>query len=464
MTECILNKANFNRKLFLLAAVWLAVALPAFGQRDTVQSEGGAVKVSSPVYAQLLHPDVVLPSFETATLKLSENLPVTYWGWGPYGYVFKTPMIVPSRTNYSASVRRAWPYELHALSVTAADLIGRAYGIYSNDQLVGAPEWAVSQGYDLDAKVDDVVAGTLEKKPSDRLIERLMLQSLLVRQMKLKVHFETRELPVYELVVAKGGPKLTVAKYADDPAKGFSLVRWPDWAVKGLTLDEFVEDKRFKFLPELDGHLVVNETGLTGAYDFNLRWAMERTAIGCNGDSNGLCFTAGPDANVPSLFTALEEQAGLRLVLTTAPIEVVVVDHIEMPGKPVAPASTQDMVGNWQGSLQGRGHPMRMVLSVVKSDDGYWIGKLYILYHHPETISLTGIAQGNVVKFSILEGLKFEGRLSSDGTSITGKWIGMADSFPLSLLRSTSETALEIPAASAPPGVSRTQHINFRLD
>jgi Protein of unknown function (DUF3738) len=89
-------------------------------------------------------------------------------------------------------------------------------------------------------------------------------------------------------------------------------------------------------------------------------WANERTAIGCNGGGNGLCFTAGPDANTPSLFTALQAQAGLQLVLTTAPVEVVVIDHVEMPGKTVAPASTQDLVGNWQGILQGPDHPMQM--------------------------------------------------------------------------------------------------------
>ena len=89
MTERNAHKSKFNGNLFLLVAGWFAVALPGFGQRGTAESE--AAKISAPVYGQLLHTDGLLPSFETATLRPSKNLPVSYWGWGPYGYVIKTP-------------------------------------------------------------------------------------------------------------------------------------------------------------------------------------------------------------------------------------------------------------------------------------------------------------------------------------------------------------------------------------
>jgi uncharacterized protein (TIGR03435 family) len=91
-------------------------------------------------------------------------------------------------------------------------LIKQAYGI-EDDQIAGAPKWVNSETYDIEAKVDGADAAELEKLSEDQF--KLMFQSFLIDRFKLKVHWETKELPVLALVVAKGGPKLQEAKPGD---------------------------------------------------------------------------------------------------------------------------------------------------------------------------------------------------------------------------------------------------------
>jgi uncharacterized protein (TIGR03435 family) len=166
---------------------------------------------------------------------------------------------------------------------------------------------------------------------------RLLMQSLFKERFKLKVHFETRELGVYALVVAKGGSKLTPAKDLPplDPSQPYrprnvddmrgSLMIVPkggpmfEMIVKGETLDQFAN--MLTPHPEIGGRPVVNQTGLSGAFDFTMDWAREQEA------------GSASDAGGPGLFAALEQQLGLKLVSTKAPIEVVIIDHIELPSE-----------------------------------------------------------------------------------------------------------------------------------
>jgi bla regulator protein blaR1 len=225
-----------------------------------------------------------------------------------------------------------------------------AYNACSKDQIVGGPDWIYTNRYDINTKIGASLYASMLKMPKEQRdeISRLMQQSLLADRLGLKVHFETRELPVYALVVANGGPKLTPAEdvrayggaaapqlVSNKPPHDISILpfgKGMEWTAKGVTLDELVHDSAFAELPEIGGggHVVVNKTRLTGAYDFKLRFALDRMPIACN-MGNGDCYTAGPDDDTPSLQTALQEQLGLQLILTKAPVEVVVIDHIELP-------------------------------------------------------------------------------------------------------------------------------------
>jgi bla regulator protein blaR1 len=280
---------------------------------------------------QVLHATGPLPSFEVATIKPASGQDS-----------------IPSKTT---------PAECRTINVTTRNLIEQAYQIPwtlgSNDRVLGGPGWIDSNRYDIDARIDESLSAALEIMPNDKRKEQtnLMMQSLLADRFKLKVHFALRELPVFALVVAKGGPKLTPAPRELPPSTGegqpTANVAFPPRAEnmrKGIfvsydgrlaemtskqeTLDDLVH--WLAGYSEIGGRTVLNRTGLTGNYDFKLRWARERLAMqGPEGELPGAMRSADPDG--PSLFTALQEQLGLRLMPTKGPVEVLVIDDIELP-------------------------------------------------------------------------------------------------------------------------------------
>jgi uncharacterized protein (TIGR03435 family) len=185
---------------------------------------------------------------------------------------------------------------------------------------VGSPDWLRTDQYEIQAKIEDALYAAMQKMTPTQQREQvdLMEQSLLADRFKLKVHFETRDMPVYALVVAKGGPKLTPAKDGESSR----LSSLPDnehgteMTAIAVTLDQFAHSP----LWGKGGRLVVDQTGLKGTYDFTLKWSSEQLVAGQE---------SGVDA--PSVFTAIQEQLGLRLVPSKAPVEVIVIDHIEPP-------------------------------------------------------------------------------------------------------------------------------------
>jgi len=205
-------------------------------------------------------------------------------------------------------------YEARNYSVR--ELIAQAYEINSSYQLAGLPSWASEEPFDLEARLDDDAAAAYRKLSDGERREQAapMLRSMLADRFKLKVHHETRELPVYALVIAKGGFKLKQAQGAENLYGMFtnrgliSIPRGPIGARFIVGLSNFV------------GRIVVDRTGLTGYYDITLKWTPEGSQ------------TSDPNAS-PDLFTALEEQLGLKLVATKAPVDVIVVDHVEWPSE-----------------------------------------------------------------------------------------------------------------------------------
>jgi bla regulator protein BlaR1 len=206
-------------------------------------------------------------------------------------------------------------------------LIAQAYGLppgsegRADGRIVGGPDWMNQddEQYDIQAKIDDQKYTAMQKMTAEQQREQvnLMKQSLLADRFKLKVHFETRQLPAYALVVAKGGPKLMQAK--DDESPMLSSTRrgqTTEMSVTAATLARFVDSPLLS--AGTSGRTVVDQTGLKGKYDFTLKWAAEAAA-------------GQEPSDEPALFTAIQEQLGLKLVPTKGPVEVIVIDHIEKP-------------------------------------------------------------------------------------------------------------------------------------
>jgi uncharacterized protein (TIGR03435 family) len=223
------------------------------------------------------------------------------------------------------------PSRFAALNTTVYDLVSRAYRLgscSSVDQLglltVG-PEWIKSDRFDIEAVIPvGAVSGTLTLA-NPKL--QAMLQNLLSERFKLVLRREMKDKAVYLVTVAKGGPKLTPTKEGDE--RGFKISLAPpnskgetSWHFesKGYALAGF-----FRQLPDID-RPVVDRTGVTGLFNFNLEFAPRR---------DGYYFQ--PDKPTPvsssarALFTVIEEDLGLKVESTRAPVEVMVIDRAERP-------------------------------------------------------------------------------------------------------------------------------------
>jgi bla regulator protein blaR1 len=242
--------------------------------------------------------------------------------------------------------RLADPSRMTISNIPAKDLIEFAYHVQPF-QISGGPGWINSQGYDIQAKVDDAVVAQLQKLPREERMDqfRLMLQSLLAERFKLRLSHETKQLPIYDLVVAKGGPKLAPTTVPAAPpiasANEQSRPRGPMMMMSpGRITAKAVDMSALAELlgrdPALGGRLVVDQTGLKGKYDFTLQFAPEREMLipGTN-DRPPMAADAPPppDANAPSIFTAIEEQLGLKLEPAKGPVQMLVIESIEQPSE-----------------------------------------------------------------------------------------------------------------------------------
>jgi uncharacterized protein (TIGR03435 family) len=192
-------------------------------------------------------------------------------------------------------------------ALTLLDLVGTAYH-RDGYQISGAQGWIASQRYDLLANAPGDVTPT-----EDNL--RLMLQALLANRFQLKVHMETKERPVYALVVAKNGGKLKEST-ADQYSQTAGGSRNAHMTFAKATMQQLASNLYYSV-----GRPVFDKTGLRGFYDFTLDWIP---------DYGG---TPAADANGVDIFTALQEQLGLKLEPQKAPIEMLVIDHAEKPSE-----------------------------------------------------------------------------------------------------------------------------------
>jgi len=197
------------------------------------------------------------------------------------------------------------------------DLIVSAYGLKTNSQVLGGPEWIDKKHFDIAAKVDDSELARLKgiSREDRRLQWNLMMQSLLADRFGLRVSHGKRKVSIYGLVVAKSGIKFA-ASTPDEKNHDIS-VRNTAMSATATSMDSLANYLTTQ--PEIGDRLVENRTGLTGDFDFKLNWTRDR------GDG------IPPDATYPGLFTALQEQLGLKLESQKGPVEVVIVDAATQP-------------------------------------------------------------------------------------------------------------------------------------
>ena len=227
----------------------------------------------------------------------------------------------------------------YATNVSLRVLLGLAYGL-QNFQITGTPDWLNSVRYDIAAKSDSPVNAELRKLDPDqrKLAKQRIVQALLADRFQLKLHRSTKELPVYDLVVADGGAKLQPA--IDTPGKmgspDSSDFKEQHFRGNGLRVGLGQLSGQAVPLPLLAtglsnqvGRVVVDRTGLKGLYDFTLQWMPDesRAPLPGMGESGASSF----NSSGPSLFTAIQEQLGLKLESTKGPVEILVIDHIERP-------------------------------------------------------------------------------------------------------------------------------------
>lgn len=233
-----------------------------------------------------------------------------------------------SGTNMVRAMMNAGSYQ--GTNVRLIDMISSTYNI-KVDLISGMPGWTDGARFDIAAKMtpeDAEAVGKLTREERTAA-SRAMMLAMLKERFHLQAHVETKELPVYDLVIAKGGLKLKEATPGDTYANGFKgmngkggagMMRMQPGEVgaQGVGIDGVVN-----MLASAVHRTVIDKTGLKGKYDFTLEFAPDHD--GPPGADNA----AADDA--PSIFAAVEEQLGLKLQPGKGPVDTLVIDHVEQP-------------------------------------------------------------------------------------------------------------------------------------
>ncbi len=238
------------------------------------------------------------PSFEVTTVKPNNN--------NDPGQLIRLAGDTPSMRHYTLRNMILFAYTIHDF------------------QLTDGPNWIDSDYYDVQGKTTP--DATIEQK-------RLMFQRLLADRFKLAIHRETKELPVFNLTVAKGGLKIgplkpgNCPKPGDAPVPGNTVINYCGGVMfgrnvldaNGATMTEFAT-----YLSRTVGHIVTDKTGASGQYHFLVTFTPDETATPQPG---------APPVDGPSIYTALQEQLGLKLDSAKASVDVLVIDHAEKPSE-----------------------------------------------------------------------------------------------------------------------------------
>jgi len=298
MTARILHKLNFAKKLLLTSAATLALAVP--------------------VTVGLLHPTASRAQDQAASTPASPT--------------FESVSIKPDTNTENGMFHTKIGFSLNdgnftARGITLQMLIRMAYRV-QDSQVSGGPDWLKTQKFDIDAKLNPTVANEMLKQTKDTksFDDQAALKTLLSQYFKLALHSENKDLPVYDLVVADGGPKL-------QEAKGPSLFHLEpgELTSSGIPIRLLADE-----LSRRLGQTVLDKTGLKSSYAFTLRWTPEQNEDVRVIEQRGATpvpVTKSAEPPAASIFDALQEQLGLKLEARTGAVPALVVDHAEQPSE-----------------------------------------------------------------------------------------------------------------------------------
>ena len=269
------------------------------------------------------------------------------------GWAFEVASIKPNNSGDGRVMMQNQPGRMTMTNVTLKLLIRQAYQL-QDFQITGGPGWITSDHFDINAKTPDGFAPTPGPPApgSGPGPMQLMLRALLAERFKLGVHNETKESPIYALIVARSDGKLgpSLRKSDTDCAAQFAAARGRgplpppalpqpgepipcgmrigpgNLAMGGSPLSQFANS-----LAMFTGRVVLDRTGLAGNYDVTLTWTPDQMPQRPPGAPDPLINGVAIDPNGPSLFTAVQEQLGLKLDSQRGPVDMLVIDRAEKP-------------------------------------------------------------------------------------------------------------------------------------
>jgi len=240
----------------------------------------------------------------------------------PAQQTFDVATIKPNAENDNRVMIRMQPGgRFTASGVTLRQLISQAYNV-RDFQISGGPGWISAERYDINAKAE----GLPDRVPPEVL--RPMLRALIEERFKLKTHKDSKDMPVYALVVAKNGHKLTPTKV--EGGQGQMMMRMGRGQINANKVSMAVLANQ---IAQQLGRTVIDKTDLKGDFDIVLEWTPE-AGHGGGGPVGGPQPGDGPPpagGNGPTIFTALQEQLGLRLESTKGPVDILVIDDVSKP-------------------------------------------------------------------------------------------------------------------------------------
>lgn len=247
--------------------------------------------------------------------------------------VFEVATIKPHKPGYSPKYKSQTfnNNEFVAMNIQIQHLIVLAYDLHDPSLEVkarlipGGPKWILSDWYDIHAKMSASDSVTLNKFSVEQQekVKRQMLRSLPANRFNLKIHSETKESPVYMLTVANYGPK----NMKREPENAIPRITWANQShseYHGTPISDLVD-----VLESVERIPVVDKTGLVGKYSFALYWSPDSATIPPTGYPGAI----PPEPAGPLLFSALQQELGLKLVPTKAPVESIVIDSIDRPSE-----------------------------------------------------------------------------------------------------------------------------------
>lgn len=252
-----------------------------------------------------------------------------------FGFEFDVSTIKLRKSEGDLSMRLGPTSDgYRATNAQMITLISIAFPVGPHAQFTGEPAWADELRFDVEAKFEPEVGEALMKLGRDdrNVVQSHMLQKLLKERTNLAVHIETKEVPTYDLVVGKNGPKMKVAESSTDGTGSRMIPR----INQGRMVFDITRCPMSVFAANLSGQAgrpIFDRTGLTGIYDFKLEFVREQdmSAVVPGDATTGGAVVTPSDPAGPTLQAAVEDQLGLKLVPSRGPLKILVIDHIDKP-------------------------------------------------------------------------------------------------------------------------------------